>query len=160
MLEPEELLRDCDVRAVRRSGPGGQHRNKVETGVVLVHRPTETTAEANERRSRSANHAVAVQRLRVRLAVGHRIEFDREPTPLWRERCRNGRIRVNPDHADFPALLAEVLDRVHRDGGDVRASASHFGCSTSQLTKFLGTNPLGLAVVNEWRATAGLGALR
>lgn len=160
MLDVETLLADCDARGVRRSGPGGQHRNKVETGVVLEHRPTGTTAEASERRSRSANRAVAVRRLRVRLAIEHRTDVDREPTELWRERCPNGRLRVNPEHDDFPALLAEALDRVHRDRGDVRTSASHLGCSTSQLTRFVAVEPRGLAVVNAWRAEAGLRPLR
>ena len=42
----ERLLADCDVRFTRRSGPGGQNRNKVETAVVLTHRPTGLVAEA------------------------------------------------------------------------------------------------------------------
>ena len=48
-LESEILLRGCTERRVRRSGPGGQHRNKVETGVVLRHESTGVEAEASER---------------------------------------------------------------------------------------------------------------
>ena len=29
----DALLKECEVRRLRRSGPGGQHRNKVETAV-------------------------------------------------------------------------------------------------------------------------------
>ncbi|MCA9240852.1 MAG: peptide chain release factor-like protein, partial [Planctomycetales bacterium] len=36
----EELERDCKIERLRRSGPGGQHRNKVETAVVITHQPT------------------------------------------------------------------------------------------------------------------------
>lgn len=50
-IDPDELLRQCDEKRIRRGGPGGQHRNKVETAVVLHHRPTGMTAEASERRS-------------------------------------------------------------------------------------------------------------
>ena len=57
------------MRHERRSGPGGQHRNKVSTAVVITHRPTGVRAEANERRSQAENHREAVRRLRVRLAV-------------------------------------------------------------------------------------------
>ena len=65
-LPIDELLAQCDVRHERRSGPGGQHRNKVATAVVLTHRPTGVRAEANERRSQAENHAEAVRRLRLR----------------------------------------------------------------------------------------------
>ncbi|MDZ4820499.1 MAG: peptide chain release factor-like protein, partial [Planctomycetota bacterium] len=68
-LDPAELGRQVDVTFTRRSGPGGQHRNKVETAVVLVHRPTGISAQAAERRSQAQNRAVALHRLRVRLAV-------------------------------------------------------------------------------------------
>ena len=71
-LEPQSLLRDCSERRTRRSGPGGQHRNKVETAVVLRHEPTGIDAEGNERRSQAENRQVALFRLRVRLAVEFR----------------------------------------------------------------------------------------
>ena len=35
-----ELLAECRVEARRDSGPGGQHRNKVESAIRLVHEPT------------------------------------------------------------------------------------------------------------------------
>ena len=59
-----DLLKDCAVERTRRSGPGGQHRNKVETAIVLTHRPTGIQAEASERRSQPENLAVATFRLR------------------------------------------------------------------------------------------------
>jgi protein subunit release factor B len=62
----------CDITRTRRSGPGGQHRNKVETAVVITHRPTGISAQASERRSQAENLAVAWKRLRVELAFGVR----------------------------------------------------------------------------------------
>ena len=41
-LDPDVLAGECEFRATRRSGPGGQNRNKVETAVILTHRPTGT----------------------------------------------------------------------------------------------------------------------
>ena len=58
------MIAECNVRRLRRSGPGGQHRNKVETAVSLHHLPTGVSAEASERRSQAQNHAMALFRLR------------------------------------------------------------------------------------------------
>lgn len=49
---------------IRGSGKGGQHRNKVATGIRLVH-PL-ITVEATERRSQDQNRQAAWQRLRER----------------------------------------------------------------------------------------------
>src|SRR5437868_5926084 len=107
----ERLLADCDVRRTRRSGPGGQNRNKVETAVVLRHRPSGIVAEASERRSQAENLRRAVFRLRLNLAlsVRRRTEPGTPPSPAWQARCRVGRIVVGPDHEDFPSILAEAL---------------------------------------------------
>jgi protein subunit release factor B len=35
-LNDERLLVECSRQTTRRSGPGGQHRNKTETAVVLT----------------------------------------------------------------------------------------------------------------------------
>ena len=93
----QELLAQCDVRFLRRSGPGGQHRNKVSTAVVLVHRPTGIKAEANERRSQAENRTAALRRLRVQLAleVRRRREPGDSPSPLWQSRLHGGRIEVS-----------------------------------------------------------------
>jgi len=61
--DPDVLARVCEVRFVRGSGPGGQHRNKTETGVQITHPPSGIVVTATERRSQSQNKAVAMQRL-------------------------------------------------------------------------------------------------
>jgi protein subunit release factor B len=66
-LPDDELLAQCDVQAHRAGGPGGQHRNKAETAVRLVHRPTGIVAEGKDQRSRAQNLASAVGRLREKL---------------------------------------------------------------------------------------------
>ena len=68
LTEPDEkLLAQYTVETYRASGPGGQHRNKTESGVRLVHRPTGVTVTATERRSQAQNRSVALGRLRERL---------------------------------------------------------------------------------------------
>jgi ribosome-associated protein len=65
--DPRELERDCDISFFRASGPGGQHRNKTETAVRVVHRPTGTIAAATEERSQFRNREKALERLRDKL---------------------------------------------------------------------------------------------
>src|SRR5438105_1715819 len=92
------LLADCEMKFLRRSGPGGQNRNKVETAVVLRHRPSGLVSEANERRSQSENKREALRRLRFALALGVRTPVAplEPPSPLWLSRCKGGRIALNP----------------------------------------------------------------
>jgi hypothetical protein len=158
----EKLLADCDIRRTRRSGPGGQHRNKVETAVIVVHRPTQILAEASERRSQEENRREAVFRLRLRLAVDVRlaVEIPYRPSELWSSRCRQGKIAVNPRHEDFPALLAEALDVVAGCEYDVKAAAAGLACTPSQLTKLLQLEPRAIGAVNECRERLGLHSLK
>jgi protein subunit release factor B len=68
LLEDEVLLAQCEVQAHRASGPGGQHRNKAETAVRLVHRPSGVSVEGKDERSRTQNLRIALARLREKLA--------------------------------------------------------------------------------------------
>jgi protein subunit release factor B len=74
------LERDSDIEYFIASGPGGQHRNKVETGVRLVHRPTGIMVTATERRSQHANREAAFQRMAERLEQRQRVIAPRKPT--------------------------------------------------------------------------------
>lgn len=159
-LSAEALLAECDETAVRRSGPGGQHRNKVQTGVVLQHRPTGFVAEASERRSRAENRAVAVRRLRMRLAIDHREPPAGAPSALWRGRLRDRRLSVAADHVDLPALVAEALDVIVAARLTLPEAATSLGVSASQLVRLLGHEPAALVALNRLRTEAGLPTLR
>jgi hypothetical protein len=162
-LAPAALLLQCDVRRQRRSGPGGQHRNKVETAVVLVHRATGIRGEASERRSQAQNLAMAVRRLRIKLAIGVRspaFVSDSGRSPLWRSRVRSGQIAISAGHADFPALLSEAFDVLAACDFDVKAGSAQLACTPSQLVRFLKLEPAALLEVNEQRGRRELGVLR
>ncbi len=161
-IPPEQLLADCELRQLRRSGPGGQHRNKVETAVVLRHRPTGVKAEANERRSQAQNRSVAIFRLRMNLALEVRCRraAEQTPSPLWQSRCRGGRIGMNASHDDFPVVLAETLDVIAGCEADVKAAASTLQCTASQLLKLLKKDPRAMALVNRWRRERDLHPLQ
>jgi ribosome-associated protein len=66
-LPDDALLAGCEETFFIGGGPGGQHRNKTESAVRLVHPPTGLTVTATERRSQPQNRAVALARLRERL---------------------------------------------------------------------------------------------
>ena len=161
-LPSDRLYAECALRFLRRSGPGGQHRNKVSTAVALHHLPTGVKAEASERRSQAENQAMALFRLRVNLALQIRVvrHADKVPSDLWRSRCRGGRIEVSPSHDDFPTLLAEALDVLAACGYDVKQAAEQLGCSMSQLVRLLKKEPRATLLVNEQRSGRGLHVLR
>ena len=159
-LAPDILLHDCTETRTKRSGPGGQHRNKVETAVILHHRPTGIMAEASERRSQADNRRVALFRLRLRLALVHREPPTVEPSPLWRSRVHNGRLAVAGGHDDYPAMVAEALDCVVAATLDMPTAAATLGVSPSQLVSLLEKEPAALGALNRLRGTAGLKPLR
>jgi hypothetical protein len=138
----------------------------VETAVILTHKPTGLTAEASERRTQGENRRQALFRLRLRLALELRRPAlepggdPYQPSELWKKRCRGGRISINPEHDDFPALLAEMLDVLAETNYDPKPAAALLGCSPSQLVKLLKHEPRAFALVNEHRRQAGLHALQ
>jgi protein subunit release factor B len=83
-LPDEALLAECEERFFVGGGPGGQHRNKTESGVRLSHRPTGVVVTATERRSQLQNRGAALERLRERLSALGREAKLRRPTRATR----------------------------------------------------------------------------
>lgn len=74
-------LREADVHITRTrgTGPGGQHRNKVESCVIATHRPTGISARADMRsQHRSLEVAMQVLSARVMEHVTSAARRDRE----------------------------------------------------------------------------------
>lgn len=161
-LDEDRLLSQCKLGRSRTGGPGGQHRNKVETKVTITHLPTGVIAQAGERRSVVENRRMALLRLRLLLAVKVRL-----PVPagecrsaLWMARCSGGRVSCNPEHQDFPALLAEALDVLHSAGWDPRTASLRLECSATQLVRLVKDHPPAFQHWNQEREARGLHALR
>lgn len=65
---------DLDIDIYRASGPGGQHRNKVETAVRITHLPSGITVRSEQSRSQGDNKDAAMVELRNRLAYRASLE--------------------------------------------------------------------------------------
>jgi ribosome-associated protein len=79
-LSDDGLVAACEETFFIASGPGGQHRNKTESGVRLVHAPTGVTVTATERRSQAQNRGAALERMRERLVALTHVPKKRRPT--------------------------------------------------------------------------------
>lgn len=153
-LSEKDLIKDCLVRRQRRSGPGGQHRNKVETAIVITHAPSGLQGAASERRNQAENRKHALFRLRINLALYLRTKR-REPSELWKSRRSNLKITINPKHMDFPAVLAEALDVIVEQDLNVKRSAEILEISSSQLIKLIKADSLAWQHLNQLRSDAG-----
>jgi peptide chain release factor 1 len=60
---------DLEEKFTRGTGPGGQHRNKTSTAVVLRHRPSGEVVRVDGGRSQHVNRQTALELLRSRLAA-------------------------------------------------------------------------------------------
>ncbi len=162
-LSIKALLAECQFERTRRGGPGGQHRNKVESAIVVTHVPTNVSGQASERRSQHANRDIAIERLRVNLALTVRREINADaivPSERWQTRCRAGRIGVSVRHEDFAALLAEALDVLSANKFSLPTAAELLTVSSSQLIKVLKLEPAAMQQLNENREKLGLRRLK
>lgn len=55
--------KDFEVQTFRAGGKGGQHQNKRDTGVRIIHRPSGAVGESRSERSQHQNKKLAFQRL-------------------------------------------------------------------------------------------------
>ena len=89
-LDPD----DCEITAMHCGGKGGQHVNKVETGVRILHKPTGIVVTCTEERSQVQNRNRAMKRLAGILAAKQE-ELDADAlNSAWQK--HNEIVRGNP----------------------------------------------------------------
>ena len=61
------MNKDFEIRVTRGTGPGGQHKNKVETCVIITHIPTGLKEKCQDTMSKARNQNIALERLKKRI---------------------------------------------------------------------------------------------
>lgn len=79
-LTDEGIARDSEVQFFIGSGPGGQNRNKRETGVRMTHGPTGLVVESERHRSQGQNRSECVRKIRERLLARLVVQKPRKAT--------------------------------------------------------------------------------
>ena len=113
---------DLDETTTKGSGPGGQHRNKTETAVVLRHKPTGLVVRIESERSQASNKASARDVLQARLQAA----ADQKA-----QSTRNGKRRKQVGNAD----RAEKIRTVQEQNGKVVNHQNGRRCSVKDYMK-------------------------
>ena len=83
-LDRATLEREVRIDVHRASGAGGQHLNRTESAVRLVHPPSGVVVTASDSRSQIRNREIAFARLVERLRQLNRVPRKRVPTRVPR----------------------------------------------------------------------------
>jgi len=134
---------DVDISFARSSGAGGQHVNRTESAVRLVHKPSGIVIFAQEQRSQHQNKDIAFRRLKARLyelelkrreakasaeqaaktdiGWGHQIRsYVLQPYQLVKD-LRTGAQSTNPDavlDGDIDPFIEAALSQRIKGGGE------------------------------------------
>lgn len=136
-------MSDVDISFARSSGAGGQHVNRTESAVRLVHKPSGIVIFAQEQRSQHQNKDIAFRRLKARLyemelkkreakanadqaaktdiGWGHQIRsYVLQPYQLVKD-LRTGATSTNPDEVldgDIDPFVEAALSQRIKGGGE------------------------------------------
>ena len=99
-------LNDITVQVYKASGPGGQHRNKVETAIRIIHLPTGTIVTAAETKSKVQNKKRALEKLEEKLRALSQENLSKSNLNEWANKLEIE--RGNPVKVFYGAKFTEV----------------------------------------------------
>ena len=98
-------LKDITVQAFKASGPGGQHRNKVETAIRIIHKPTGIIVSATDSKSKAQNKKRALVKLKESLIQQNRLSLEQFNLKEWSSKIEIQ--RGNPVKVFYGAKFTE-----------------------------------------------------
>jgi hypothetical protein len=161
-LTDAALLAGCEVDRFRGSGAGGQKRNKTSSSVRVRHGATGLSGQSGDSRSQPENRAIALRRLRARLAFELREPVDLAAyvappalAPLAGPVVKSERFQRS---VEYLRAVGHLLDLYAAAACSLADAARHLGLSTGALARWVDADPQLARRMAElkdaWRAAA------
>ena len=83
---------DFKISFTRGSGPGGQHKNKVETCVTIIHVPTGISERCQDTRSKQKNLEIAKERILKKIDEEQQRLIQQKKNELRKERIQTEKV--------------------------------------------------------------------
>ena len=111
--------KDLEMQTFCSGGPGGQHQNKTQSGVRLIHKPTGVRAESRTEKSQHKNYENCIKLLKSRL---YAIEEQKRLGDIAQRYDAKGEIAFGSQIRSY-VMQPYTLVRDERDGVDVKVAA-------------------------------------
>jgi hypothetical protein len=172
LMDPEDLLGQCRRETYQGSGPGGQKRNRVRSGIRLIHSAADIRAENCEHREAGRNVEAATRGLRLQIALrladtanqgetqsSEALEL--QSTFLFPPQALSRfRIEAGCDHFDYLVTAAFVLCGLAHCQSRLAETARLLGTTGSALTRHLKKDKAVWAAALRMRERAGHSELK